>query len=235
LNTKRNLAHTYLLAGYLDKAVSLQEAVVREYKTVHGNDDPMTQSCIDTLVFYYVDMGWCDKAASLLSSIKNNDGATPQLKKANELLREAGFRTLIQGVRPSADKYRQMLAEKKAGHPDTLAARQAFAVVLRNWGRMNAAVYHLEAVLDARQRLAGDEQLETQVCRLELGMTRLQQRKYAEAEPLLLEVYAGFMKNSVEGRLVQTTLERLVHLYENSNQKNKADEWRKKLDAYQKR
>jgi hypothetical protein len=36
-------------------------------------------------------------------------------------------------------------------------------------------------------------------------------------------------------RWTKTTVERLVQLYENSNRRDKADEWRKKLDDYKKR
>lgn len=237
VNTKRNLAHAYHVAELLDKAVPLQEAVVREYKTVHGIDDQATQTCIDNLLTYYVDMGWCDKAESLLPSINSGDGGpTAHIKLGQDLLREFGHRTLIQGVRPSADKYQQMLAEKKADHPDTLAARQAFAVALRKSGRLSGAAYHLKAVLDVRKRLAGDDHVDTHVCRLEFGTTRIEQRKYAEAEPLLLEAYAGLKENSADadGRLVQATLDRLVRLYVNSNQKDKADDWRKKLDPFKK-
>jgi hypothetical protein len=63
----------------------------------------------------------------------------------------------------------------------------------------------------------------------------LGQGKYAEAEPLLLEGYEGMNKKGPKAapaaplRLTEA-LERLVRLYEATGRKDKADEWRKKLE-----
>jgi len=92
-----------------------------------------------------------------------------------------------------------------------------------------SAAYHLNAVFDARQRLVGADHPDTQVCRLELGTTRLQQKKYAEAEPLLLEAYAGLKQHELQSRASEA-IERLVQLYEAWDKKDKAAEWRKKLE-----
>jgi hypothetical protein len=79
---------------------------------------------------------------------------------------------------------------------------------------------------------------DTQVCRLELGTVRLQQKKYAEAEPLLLDAYAGLKQhqtNAPDSKSRATeALQRLVQLYEGWGQKDKADEWRKQLDEQKK-
>jgi thioredoxin-like negative regulator of GroEL len=137
-------------------------------------------------------------------------------------------------VRPAADKYRQELATKTADHPDTLAARQAFAMALSSQKRTNGAAYHLKAVLDARQRLLGAYHPDTQVSRVELGTTRLQQKRFAEAEPLLLEAYAGLKQHETSdpestSRATEAA-RRLVQLYEGWGKKDQATEWRQKLD-----
>ena len=237
LNTKRNLAHAYHVAEQFDKSVPMQETVVEEFKTVYGIDNPLTQGCIDLLIAAYLDAGRCDKATSLLPFVKSLIAdASPPDKTAVEK-RKKGLRDLIAAVKPSADKYQQKLAEKKADHPDTLAARQTLALVLRSQYRTSAAAYHLKAVLDARQNLADAVPLDTQVCRLELGTTRLMQKKDAEAEPLLLEAYAALKKDhgDINSRWTGIALQRLVRLYENSDQRDKADEWRKKLEDFKKR
>jgi tetratricopeptide (TPR) repeat protein len=70
-----------------------------------------------------------------------------------------------------------------------------------------------------------------------LGGSLLGQKKYADAEPLLLAGYEGMKKREAEGpphiRKIRLTdaLERLVQLYEATEQKEKAAEWRKKLEA----
>src|SRR5262249_39300611 len=141
-------------------------------------------------------------------------------------------------VRPAAEQYQKELAANMADHPDTLAARQAFAVTLRAQKRLSAAAYHLKAVLDARQRLLASDHPDTQASRLELGATRLQQKRYAEAEPILLEAYAGLKQ--LEAKVPEAksrateAVERLVQLYDGWDKKEKASEWRTKLDEQKK-
>jgi hypothetical protein len=67
-----------------------------------------------------------------------------------------------------------------------------------------------------------------------IGGSLLGQKKYAEAEPLLLQGYEGMKKReatiaqNVKFRL-DDAAERLVLLYEALGQKDKAAEWRMKL------
>ncbi len=120
-------------------------------------------------------------------------------------------------------------------HPDTLAARQALGVNLRDRRRLGAAAYHLRPVLDARERALGADHPDTQACRLELVIVRLPQRKSAGAEPLLLEAYAGLRRWEADrADLVSPAslaLERLVQLYEGWGKKDKAIEWRLIVDG----
>ena len=69
-----------------------------------------------------------------------------------------------------------------------------------------------------------------------LGGALLGQKKYADAEPLLLAGYEGLKER--EGKIpansqvcLTETLERLVQLYDVTGQKEKAAEWRKTLEA----
>src|SRR5262249_45004825 len=155
-----------------------QEMVTNQYKTAYGLEDRATQSCIDQLIAYYVDAGACDKAEVLVKSIRATEENPSAAAKQQQDQREKRHRELIQRARPAADKYQQELASRKGDHPDTLAARQAFAVVLRGQNRTSAAAYHLNAVLNARERIMGADQFDAQTCRLELGTTRLRQKSY---------------------------------------------------------
>jgi tetratricopeptide (TPR) repeat protein len=239
LNTTRNLAHAYHVAEQIDKAAELQEGLVRDFKKAYGLDDRATQNCIDDLIAYDADMGWCDKATALLPSVRGGDESPTPKAKQKQDVREKRLRALIERARPAAEKYHGELKAKSADHPDTLAARQAFAVVLRTQNRTSAAAYHLSAVLDARQRLMGDEHVDVQVCRLELGTLRLQQKKYADAEKLLVEAFQGLGQHESKDpaqvksqRIV--ALEGLVRLYlgrlyDGWNKKDKAKEGRTNL------
>jgi len=237
LATTTNLARAYHVSEEISKAVALQEAVLPQYKTVYGLDNARTQANLDNLVTYYVDAGRCAEAEALLASLRGSDDRTPAEKQKQDL-REKRHRELVRRVRPAADAYQQALRANKADGPDTLCARQAFAVALRTHDRLGAAAYHLKAVLDARQRLSGADHLDTQAARLELGATRLQQKRYAEAEPLLLEAYAGLKQHETKvpeaNSRATEALERLVQLYDGWGKKDKADEWRRKLDDQKK-
>ena len=69
-----------------------------------------------------------------------------------------------------------------------------------------------------------------------LGGSLLGQKKYAEAEPLLLAGHAG-MKQRVktipeQGRVyLREAVERLVQLYEATGKTDEAAKWRKELEA----
>jgi hypothetical protein len=82
----------------------------------------------------------------------------------------------------------------------------------------------------------GADHADTQATRLELGVTRLQQKKYAEAEPLLLEAYAGLKQHDTNESRTRTieALERLVQLYDGWGKKDQATEWRQRLDDLKK-
>jgi Tetratricopeptide repeat len=237
INTAANLARVYYVAEQLDKAVPLQETVVQQFKTAYGLDDARTQNVFYALIGYYADIGWCDKAEAQLNSIPSGGATSRTSASPSQDQREKRYRDLIQRVRSSADNYQRQLAAKKADHPDTLAARQAFAVTLRRQNRTIAAAYHLRAVLDVRRRMAGDDS-DTQVCRLELGMVRLQQKNYAEAESLLLEAYAGLKHHesasSESKSRLTTVLQRIVQLYDGWGKKDQAMEWRQNLDEQKK-
>jgi tetratricopeptide (TPR) repeat protein len=69
-----------------------------------------------------------------------------------------------------------------------------------------------------------------------LGGSLLGQRKYAEAEPLLLKGYEGLKQRekALEPRdapRLREAVERLVHLYEETDKKDEAAKWRKELEA----
>jgi tetratricopeptide (TPR) repeat protein len=68
-----------------------------------------------------------------------------------------------------------------------------------------------------------------------LGEAILDQKKYTDAEPLLLSGYEGMKRresqiSSEEKGQLTKSLERLVHLYEEWGKKDKAAKWRKELE-----
>ena len=87
-----------------------------------------------------------------------------------------------------------------------------------------------------REKLIPDEWF-TFNARSMLGACLLGQKKFAEAEPLLLSGYEGMKQRedkipAESKRYVKETLQRLVQLYEATGQSQKAAEWNKKLAEF---
>src|SRR5262249_14158804 len=73
-----------------------------------------------------------------------------------------------------------------------------------------------------------------------LGAALLGQKQYADSEPLLLDGYEGMKQREAkippQGKVCLTeAVERLVALYDATGPKEKADEWRKQLEAAEKK
>ena len=95
---------------------------------------------------------------------------------------------------------------------------------------------HMLSLIDADTR--GNTRLTwlQWLLRAVLGGILLGQKKYAEAEPLLLAGYAGMKQREAKIPLpgkarLPEAVERLVQLYEGLGKKEQANEWRKKLPA----
>jgi hypothetical protein len=73
--------------------------------------------------------------------------------------------------------------------------------------------------------------------RSQVGGSLLGQKKYAEAEPLLLSADEGMKQREAaippQGKVrIQESLQRLVQLYEATGEPEKAAEWNKKLAEF---
>ncbi len=69
-----------------------------------------------------------------------------------------------------------------------------------------------------------------------LGASLISQKKYAEAEPLLLQGYEGLTAREAKipaksQKIVPEALARIVQLYDDWGKKDQAEEWRKKLTS----
>jgi hypothetical protein len=116
-----------------------------------------------------------------------------------------------------------------------------FAAPVAYLGRVLTDLDHAaEAEQHLREGLALEEKLRpvghrsTANTRSLLGGCLARQKKFADAEPLLLQGYQGLAQaKATPPKRLREALERLVQLYDAWGQKDKADEWRKKLEAAQ--
>jgi tetratricopeptide (TPR) repeat protein len=128
---------------------------------------------------------------------------------------------------------RLRLYESKIPYRDS-AALASRASALLDAGKFAEAEPLARACLALREKQIPDD-WRTFSIRSELGGSLLSQKKYAEAEPLLLSGYEG-MKQCENGiptegkpRLMEA-LQRLVQLYKATNRPDQAAEWKQKLE-----
>ena len=124
-----------------------------------------------------------------------------------------------------------------AEHQDSLIAAHCLAEAYGRAGDLDAAVPLAQKTFERRKKVHGDDERLTVDSMLQLGNLRLQRREYTQAEALLLEAYQVLTKRPRAERTMfeQTELDlttkHLLELYEESNQPEKATEWRKKLES----
>ncbi|MBI3849790.1 MAG: serine/threonine protein kinase [Verrucomicrobia bacterium] len=121
-------------------------------------------------------------------------------------------------------------------HRETAQALSVLANVLKAQGRLPEAETAVREVLAIFDKIAPGS-WETFSNRIKLGGILLAEKKYEEAEPLLLAGYEGIKQRgdqspvSYEGTLKQV-LQQLVQLYEETGQAKQAAEWKQKLAEF---
>jgi eukaryotic-like serine/threonine-protein kinase len=120
-------------------------------------------------------------------------------------------------------------------HPDTLASMEDLARALAAAGKPLEAESLWRQLVAVRETKAPDDWL-TFYARAMQGDTLVRQKKFAEAEPLLLSGYEGMKARetnipmAVRKRLAEAGSRLIVH-YDAWGKKDRADEWRKRLTA----
>jgi len=237
-----NLASAYRDAGKVDLALPLCEETLKLSKATLGPEHPDTLISMSNLARAYQVAGKLDLALPLFEE-------TLKLSKAKlgpehpDTLKFMGYRASAYDEVKQFDKaellFRERLRlEKQKSGGDSPAYAGALAPLGLN-------LLHQKKWSDAepflRQSLAIRAKAEPDVwstfdTKSMLGGALLGQKEYADAEPLLLAGYEGMKKREAripaQGKIRLTeALERLVQLYEATNKKGAAAEWRKELDA----
>src|SRR5262249_51650687 len=135
--------------------------------------------------------------------------------------------------------YQETLRTKSANAPETLTSRMTFAAKLREHNELGAAIYHCRSVLDISRKLPSGN-LFTPAAQIELAAALLAQKKYAEADPLLLEAHEDLtQRNSKPSPQIKDlqgqAIRWLAQLYRDWDTKDEADSWAKKLEELKKR
>lgn len=133
----------------------------------------------------------------------------------------------------------ELLADTRKGLPE--GSPQLAGLLASNGLELLQLKAHAEAEPLLRECLAIREKIQPEVwstfnARARLGAALLGQKKYAEAEPLLIAGYEGMKQREAtiprEGKArLPEALECLIQLCEENDRPGEADKWRKELES----
>ena len=234
------LGRTLLTLGYAKEAVPLLEKARNTRSTKLAADHPDTPSSMNNLAVGYHDAGQLDKALPLFEE-------TLRLQKArlgadhphtlnsmwNLAIAYCEAKLGEKAVPLFAEYFQRQRKRIKPNDP-AFAGELAFASL-----KLLACERHKEAEPYLRECLTIREKTQPSAwtifnTRSQLGGVLLHQKKYAEAEPLLLKGYEGMKQREQaippqgKPRLTEA-LERLVKLYAAWGKPDEAAKWRQEL------
>jgi serine/threonine protein kinase len=241
LETLNNLAGAYLKAGKLPEAIRLFEQVRDKHVEKFPPDLPDSLITLHNLACAYQMGGKSPEAVRLFEQIRQ-----VQVKKLghddpntlNTLFhiawayREAGRLEKAESLsRDGLEQARKRFGEDHPHTADWMACLGGSLLQQRRYAKAEPVLRVCLAIRARRRPHAWTTFNSKSV----LGSALLGQKKYADAEPLLLEGFQGMkqrqVKIPIEGQIRLTeALERLVQLYDAWGKKEKAAQWRKKLD-----
>jgi serine/threonine protein kinase len=241
LMSRNNLASEYFFAGLTAEAIRLHEQVLKQQKDKLGPDHPYTLVSMANLGVAYREAGRLKAAIPLLETSlqrgrKSSDGLPALLAWVPGALAQTYEQA--EQFQKAEPIYRDSLeqAQRQFGPDDP---RTASALV-----QLGSNLLKQKKIRDAepllRQSLAFYEKKQPDAwntfnTRLALGEALLAQKKYSQAEPLLVQGYEGMKQRqdkippAYRQLRLNEALERLVRLYEATGQKDKAGDYRKKL------
>jgi serine/threonine protein kinase/tetratricopeptide (TPR) repeat protein len=239
LTSRNNLATAYWRAGRLDRSVPLFEETLRLLSSKRGPDDSATLTTQANLGINYRDAGRPREGAQLMEeALERARGrpdalaalafVPPQLAVAFEATGQlARAEPLFRGA------LQQARSQFGANDPRTAAAMAAVGRNLLMLEKWSDAEPVLRECLAIREKFQPDGWPTFNV-RSMLGGSLLGQKKYDQAEPLLLSGYEGMKAREAQiappGRpRLPEAGERLVRLFEAWGKPQKASEWRMKL------
>jgi tetratricopeptide (TPR) repeat protein len=236
-----NLALAYQAAGKLDLALPRLEEALRLVIAKLGPDHPDALTTMHNLAFAYRTVGKLDLALPLARQA----AAGVEKRKFEHVYAGKIMKTVVACHEQlkqddQADAWRRKwirVVREKAGPQSLPYAGELWQLgvsLLRQkfWAEAETALRECLAILQ-RHRADAWTTFNTQSL---LGGALLGQEKHAEAEPLLVQGYAGLKARAAKIPADRRTclaqaLERLVYLYDAWGRPDQAASWRKELEA----
>ncbi|HEY7308938.1 MAG TPA: tetratricopeptide repeat protein [Gemmataceae bacterium] len=225
--------------GGQGKDVTLRQAVnAAESKVAEAfADRPLAESSIrETLGATYLDLGEAERAVKQYERAL----ALREALQGEEHPDTSACRNKLAVAYRHAGRTEEAsrLYDQNLNSPSRAAALAALGSTLLSQKKLVEAELKLRECLNIRQKIQPDDWSTFDVKSL-LGEALLEQKKYADAEPLLLAGYEGLKQReakipSHDKAHVAKALQRLKQLYEAWGQKDKAARWQKELESAKK-
>jgi tetratricopeptide (TPR) repeat protein len=251
MDSVNSLAVAYWTAGKLDRSIPLLQDVVRFRTSKFGVDHVETRSSMIDLGLNMVSVGRRKEAIPILEDV------CTWLRKQPETVQIQYSRAFDQLL--MAYDFEQQLVKAELIHREALSlARKQFGTDdIRLTGRLEFMSSNLarqmkyaEAEASLRESLTIRAKHEPDVwttfkVRSMIGEQLLFQKKYREAEPLLLEGYEGMKQRTQTpaamafnspsfDQCMREAIGRLIRLFEGWDKPDETAKWRTELEAYQK-
>ena len=237
LTTLHNLALAYRSAKQLDKSIPLFEETLKGQERKLGRNHPNTLSTVANLGVNYKDAGRLAEALPLLEEAYRAAKEHPTLRWVGPELLDAYLKAgkTAEGGRLIDQLLADARRQPPGDSPRLAGVLAQFSLKLLEERAFPEAEKLLRAYLTIREKTQPDAWPTFNTQSL-LGGALLGQKKYAEAEPLLLKGYEGLKAHAKaippQARTrIPEAIERLVQLYEATDKEDDADKWRKELDA----
>jgi serine/threonine protein kinase/tetratricopeptide (TPR) repeat protein len=242
LNATNTLAVGYFDAGKLDRTLSLSEEVLRLTKAKLGPDHLEALRALSNLAGVYRATGKPDRALPLLEEAATGvEKRDFRYEHARTIVRNTvGAYEAARQFDRADDWRRKWLAFlRRDGKGDT----PAYAAELAQWGQgllqrrtWSDAEPVLRECLALRQK-SQPEAWSTFNTQSMLGGSLLGQKKYAEAEPLLLQGYERMKAREktippAGAARIPEALDRLIELYTSTNKPDEAKKWQAERAKY---
>jgi tetratricopeptide (TPR) repeat protein len=242
LTSMQSLAVGYHHVGKLDRALPLYEKSLKRLRAKLGPDHPDTLTSMSNLAGAYQDIGQLDKAVELHEQTlqKRKAKLTPEHP---DTLKSMGNLAPLYLAKKQPDRAPRLINDllaanrKRVGPNDprlaTLLEKIGFDL-LKAGLSIEAEKLLCECLTIRTKKLPDD--WSTFNAQSLLGDALLAQKKYAEAEPRLVQGYEGMKQREAKipppakVRLTEAG-ERLVRLYAAWGKPDEADRWRAKLKA----
>jgi eukaryotic-like serine/threonine-protein kinase len=238
LMSMNNLANAYREATRLPEAMALQKEAMERQEAQLGPDHPDTLLSMSNLALVYQAAGRLPDAVRLLEETLRRRASKLGPDHPETLVSMSNLAMAYDdsGRRKDAlplfeETLRKRRATRGPEHPQTLRSSNNLARAYLD-ERPDLAEPLLREALAIREKKLPDDWRTFETKGL-LGASLLGQKKYAEAEPLLLQGYDGMKAREPKipapsRKALNEAIDRIIRLYDVRGDKGRADEWRKK-------